>query len=170
MIKQSAETGFVLSVFKPELEGQTSPWGVHVEVIDFDRTPDGLLSIVIKANNLVSLNSLQSDNDGLRHSAVTAIKHWPDMPQSEESLELAAQLNVLMEEHQIYGDLYLSPNYDAEPQWHSPVWVCRRWLEILPMSYEYRKKFIQDDTYLTAQNYIKTMVLALQISSKIKNQ
>lgn len=168
MIKLAANTGFVLSVYKPELKEQTSPWGVHVEVIDFDRTADGLLSVVIKANNLVKVGNIQCDEDGLRHSEITPLNHWPEENESETSQQLAMQLQMLMQEHQSYRDLYLDPLYDVTPQWQSPNWVCRRWLEILPMSYHYRKKFISDNTYNAAQNYIKTMVLGLQNSSTIK--
>lgn len=169
LIKESATEGFALSVYKPELDNQTSPWGVHVDIIDFDLMPGDLLVVVIKARELISITDISTENDGLRRGTVESLDHWPEEPSNADSKMLADALLYLMEQNASYGDLYANQQYNAAPNWQSPTWVNRRWLEVLPMSYEFRSKFIYPGTFSAAQNYIKTMLLGLENSTTIKS-
>lgn len=164
MVKESMQSGFVLSLYNPELVHQSSPWGVHVSIVDFETLPDGFLGIVIKANYLVELAKMELEHDGLRRASITQLSHWPEQIEDENSKSLANQLQHLMAQNEQYGLLYQNALFDATPQWHNPVWVNQRWLEILPISYQHRAKFIQPSTFNVAQNFIQTMVLGLQNS------
>nr|WP_256448324.1 MULTISPECIES: LON peptidase substrate-binding domain-containing protein [unclassified Psychrosphaera] len=168
MVKESMQSGFVLSLYKPDLVHESSPWGVHVSIVDFEMLPDGLLGIVIKANNLVELTNMELEHDGLRCATISVLEHWPERDEDQYSQRLAAQLQQLMTQNKQYGSLYQNALFDAAPQWHNPVWVNQRWLEILPISYQHRAKFIQSSTFDVAQNFIQTMVLGLQNSPTIK--
>lgn len=168
MIKEAGTNGFVLSLYKQELAGQTSPWGVHVKIVDFETLPDGLLGVTIEATSLVSITNLTTDKDELRHADTIEFEHWPEQVANDTTDMIASLLQLLMKENSQYSELYHSTNIQSEPQWASPTWVARRWLEILPISYQYREKFVQSDTFNAAQNYIQTMVLGLKNSSTIK--
>jgi uncharacterized protein len=169
MIKENITDGFVISLHQPELSFQSSPWGVHVDVIDFDRLPDGLLSVVVKASQFGMLSKMAYDGEELRHAVFSPTVHWPKQCPSELSTQLSEHLQHLMTNNKVFGQLYLTPYYNALPQWQSPTWVVSRWLEILPLSYQSRSKFIAEDSFKLAQNYIETMVLGLQNSTTINS-
>lgn len=160
MVKESAESGFALSVYNKALPDLTSNWAAKVDIIDFETLPDGMLGIVIKAKYMVALSNIKRDEDNLASADTTQIEHWPDLEELEtEQGELSVRLQHVVEQNKQLADLYQNPMYGNEPNWNSITWVCRRWLEVLPISYQCRKDFVDPGSFKSAQDFIKTMVL-----------
>ena len=103
----------------------------RVFIYDFNKSSDGLLIIDIEAQEQVLLSQVSSDKDGLLHADVqpfinSSKQQLQDI--NSEQFELASRLlKALL----IYHPLYQN-NIEQLPL-ENMTWVCRRWLELLPL-------------------------------------
>lgn len=142
MVRDASEgDGFALSILTPSADTQSSDIAAHVHIVDFATLPDGLLSIDVHCNNLVSLTEMDIEEDGLRRATANRIEHWPDQSHSDLTRQLATQLRALIDNENALRELYPQPDYE------SPVWVCRRWIELLPVGASCKAQFFAPDSY-----------------------
>lgn len=164
MVKESIDgKGFALAYANKSLYESHSPWAAHVDIIDFETLPDGLLGITIQAKALVKLHNESIQEDGLRIADVEVTPHWPleQKEGNEDSHLLANQLKKVFDEHPAVARLY------PEPQLDQQQWVTARWLELLPISPCQYKNFIPDHSFDQAQRFVKTVLLGEEKSATI---
>lgn len=154
MVKECVgEQGFALSLSQPSNVDTPSPWAAWVEITDFDSLDNGLLGITIRAKSLVSLSNIVTEPDGLLKANISPLAHWASLDRPDIDIELQNELKRFLDKNHELSSLYPKKNYS------DPIWVCSRWLEILPLNYQSRQQCIAPDSFNVAQNLIKTIVL-----------
>ncbi|MCK5880751.1 MAG: LON peptidase substrate-binding domain-containing protein [Sinobacterium sp.] len=122
---------------KPEENTHIYPIGTLVEILNFEKLDDGQLGITIKGIRPFTINSVTTEEDGLRVSNVNFLEPWEDTP-------LASELSHLIERLQ---ELYLNyPDLAAlytDPEWNNASWLALRWLEVLPLSPKQKQSLLQ---------------------------
>lgn len=159
MVKQSAGAdGFVLSLLQRENEYSTSDWGAWVEIIDFETLPDGMLGITVEAKHLVLLSDFYYEQDQLLNAKIEVKSHWNELhneqyinPVSFKDIQ-DTYTDLLSQQSQL-SELYPQPNCG------NLTWLVSRWLEVLPLNAEMRKKLTQQDSFGLALETVETILL-----------
>jgi hypothetical protein len=116
------------------------PIGTLVEIIDFEKLDDGQLGITVKGIRPFKINSMSTDNNGLRTANVVFKEAWED-------INLSPDLDYLVERLQ---ELYLNyPELAAlytDPEWHNSSWLAQRWLEVLPLPPKQKQALLNHDS------------------------
>jgi len=103
------------------------PQGTTVSIVDFDQGPDGLLHITAKGQQEFNVLSYAINQEGLTVGQVKLIDTGEATPMAEEYKELGRKLAIILQ--------YVEPNIMYEEKLlDEPDWVCRRMLELLPLS------------------------------------
>jgi hypothetical protein len=144
--------GFALCIFDPKSEYNVPKIGVWVEIINFSQEGE-LLHIDIKGKSLIELNNVIMDEEKLRFADCCEIPHWPQQALQPIHNQLAEKLKRVYYDYPAQGELYPDPNFD------NPNWVCSRFLEILPLSFEKRQLFIDTNSFPYAEEFLQTMLL-----------
>lgn len=133
---------------------QGDEWGSWVDIINFDQGDDGVLEIDVKCKNLVQLLSIDKDEDNLHFGDVKISSHWSQNDMKTESIPLFHSLISVFEQSPLLESLYKN-DMTANTQW-----VIARWLEILPVSIDVKTLLSKDDSFLTAQEFVRSIVLS----------
>lgn len=157
MVKESNEAGgFILSYLQKEKEFLTSDWGAWVEIIDFETLADGMLGITIEAKHLVTLTGFFYQQDRLLNANVEILEHWTGDAVAPNSLSLQNikhAYSELLEQQTQLSEFYPEPNLTES------TWIIARWLEVLPLNTEVRKKLTQKDSFRLALKTVETIIL-----------
>ena len=146
------EQGFVLCVYDANSEHNVPAWGTWVDIIDFYQEGE-ILHIDIKAKNLVNLYNVTFDDDNLRFANCELIEHWPKQNNQQHHTQLAEKLKSIYQEYPEQAALY------KQPEFTNPNWVCSRFLEMLPLSFENKQLFAKEDSFQHADEFLQTMIL-----------
>lgn len=133
---------------------QGDEWGSWVDIINFDQGDDGVLEIDVKCKNLVQLLSIDKDEDNLHFGDVKISSHWSQSDIKTENIPLFHSLVSVYEQTPLLESLYKN-DMTANTQW-----VIARWLEILPVSLDVKTLLSKDDSFLTAQEFVRSIVLS----------
>lgn len=133
---------------------QDDEWGSWVDIINFDQGDDGVLEIDVKCKNLVRLLSIDKDEDNLHFGDVKISSHWSQSDIKTENIPLFHSLVSVYEQTPLLESLYKN-DMTANTQW-----VIARWLEILPVSLDVKTLLSKDDSFLTAQEFVRSIVLS----------
>ncbi|EWH09396.1 hypothetical protein DS2_12709 [Catenovulum agarivorans DS-2] len=153
LVKQAASgQGFVLSTYLPDAGFSTSSIGAWVDIIDFEKTADGLLIIDIYARELVEISNVKVESDGLRVADVTPVKHWPDAIPCANARRLSAALKEIHSSMPEYAKMYPQPEFD------NPSWVCARFIELLPLPVEKKLEFLSPSSYNECIEFLATII------------
>jgi len=143
--------GFVISSNKQNIN-QAYRWGSWVEVINFEQGKDGVLEIDVECGCLVKLSKLEQDNDKLLFADVEQRKHWSQKTSNTELALLADSLKTLFENNELLGKLY----HDQLP--NNPYGTVSRWLELLPIPFDVKNKFVFDSSYTEAKKLVHSII------------
>lgn len=157
MVKESAGAdGFILSYLQKDKEFQCCDWGAWVEIVDFETLSDGILGITIEANQLVRLTDFYYEQDNLLNATIDVFEHWTadSLPSTSLSLRGIQQAYVEL----LHQQTQLSEFY-PEPEVENSTWVVARWLEVLPLNTEVRKKLTDIDSFKLALKTVETIIL-----------
>ncbi|MDG3084880.1 hypothetical protein P7F88_01755 [Vibrio hannami] len=148
--------GFVISLYQDKATFKASSWGTHVQLVDFDKGEDGILTVDVLADRLVSLTEFDYQKDGLLVASAKTLNHWSSGSSNFENSayfeaneiiyqRLSNILRELFEAHPELRKLYQNNYFDYAE------WVCARMLEIVPIPMTEKEKFVQrlDFTQLT---------------------
>jgi uncharacterized protein len=166
LVQESAgDTGFVILPHKnlPILEdGLTSDttfnWGSFVKIIDFEQGEEGLLHIDVQCETMVSIQDIRQESDGLRKGEVSTYEYWPkatidrDLVSTSQMLSLTKNLQKMFELNPELDELY------NQTQFNCPIWVCQRWLEILPLKQQDMNIFAQANSFEKTFNSLSTII------------
>jgi Lon protease-like protein len=140
--------GFVISMAKKHHPYATSDWGAHVRVVDFDKGDDGVLTIDVLADNLVSLSGFEYGPSGILTAKIEILPHWSSICGSSEkdncpriekdgfNIQFSFVLNELFKVNDELGHLYKTHFFDYAE------WVSARLLEIIPLPLSEKEKFV----------------------------
>lgn len=157
LVKESAEAGgFVLSYLQKETEFLSSNWGAWVQIVDFETLNDGMLGITIEATQLVELSDFYHDEDKLLNAKVEVLEHWTETSFSPESL---SQQNIKQAYTELLQQQTQLAEFYPEPQVQDCSWLIARWLEVLPLNPEVRKKLTHKDSFKLALKTVETIIL-----------
>nr|WP_275658969.1 LON peptidase substrate-binding domain-containing protein [Shewanella sp. Isolate11] len=143
-------SGFVISRFDDSLPFKVPNWGTRVEVIDFHAGEDGILVIDVKGMQLVNLSQFYYRTDKLLIANVDMRSHWTEAEKDAEILAISDALQQIFEQHPALAKQYPQPRFD------DPIWVCSRFLEVLPLSLNEKEKFIQPNRFHALKTFLYT--------------
>ncbi|MCC4797247.1 ATP-dependent protease [Enterovibrio norvegicus] len=150
LVKESMaeQKGFVLAM----KEGDAiCTYGTHVQIIDFETLPDGLLGITIKGLSRVKLSHIDKENDGLWVGHTEALPDWP--PSNADTGLLGEALKALFKTHPEHAS-----QYEEVLCFNDVNWVCQRWLEVLPLANNQRQWFIAQHDAEDAMQFITVLL------------
>ncbi|MFD2166868.1 LON peptidase substrate-binding domain-containing protein [Thalassotalea euphylliae] len=151
MVRNSQKTnGFV--IVHTVGDDRISEWGSWVDIVDFDQGDDGVLNLLVKCKHLVSIGETERQPDQLLTGEVEVLPHWPETTSNDRCIQLKHQLQRLFEDHPSLQKLY------SEPQFDNYDWVCARWLELLPVSFENKRHFAHPNSFLQAVDFLTTII------------
>lgn len=157
MVKEAAgDTGFALSLYKQDSVLNLRPWATLVKIVDFQSQDNGLLAIDVKAESLVSITEAYAEDDSLRKATLSYQAHWPTQQHNPISVDLSLALKQTFEDNPLYANLYSRPDFACAS------WVCQRWLELLPISANEKEKFIDEQSFELACEFLSTLILGKQ--------
>lgn len=145
--------GFVIlahdrqSIINPKVTGS---W---VEIINFYQGEDGLLVIDVRCKCLVEIKSMTNDTDNLHHGDVITKAHWPEIGLDKTTNKLAKSLSKLFQENAELNTLYPTPDFQQGS------WVVARWLELLPVQLEEKNLFVEQDSFVKAEQFLQRILL-----------
>ncbi|WP_017221221.1 LON peptidase substrate-binding domain-containing protein [Moritella dasanensis] len=130
-----------------------------VEIIDFNTSDDGLLSIDIKAKRLIEITAVESDVDGLLKGRYHELQHWPDSNEvsnidqnNSQNRKLTSVLSAIFEEHQNLASLY--PHANGQDL----RWVCARFIELLPLDIKHKINFMAPESFEQCLAFLHTTI------------
>lgn len=129
------------------------PLGTLAHVVDFEMLEDGLLGITVEGSELVSIDQVETEKDGLRVGNVTSVN-------SQLSLEAPSDgdnklVNRLMEIIESYPEI---SNLYPEPNFNDYNWVVCRWLELLPIRAEEKQKLLSAEDKSAIPGYLEQLL------------
>lgn len=149
----STEQGFIILLQSGEPEITDIKWGSWVEIINFDKGADGVLEIDVKCKSLVSILSLEQDNQQLMFGHVREISHWSQKAKHIKLNELSSSLEAVFNNDKMLNALY------PEKPTNNASWVVARWLELLPINLDIKNTFINDYSYQEAESFVHDIIL-----------
>jgi Lon protease-like protein len=151
MIAEASKRGMGLCLLGKAQDGGFPPLlavGTRVEIIDFDRLDDGILSVTVKGIDRFRVRSLEVEPDGLLSADVQLLPSWQHAPLQPEQHILAEKLGQVFQEHPNYAAYY------PTPQWADACWVVQRWLEVLPLEAEEKFSLMASNDYHDALHFL----------------
>lgn len=161
LVKESAgDTGFVILPYEnlPNLDDPICRWGSHVQIVDFETGNDGLLHIDVECIGMVEVEDFEIEYDELKRGTCAPVDHWPsntidpEFAASDDAQRLADNLAVLFDHNPELSELYPTTMFDSK------VWVCRRWLELLPLKRTEQNVFAQPNSFRRAFQFLSSIV------------
>ncbi|MCH2058319.1 MAG: hypothetical protein MK214_17250 [Thalassotalea sp.] len=150
MVKNAAKTqGFVIAY---NTDSGISEWGSWVDIVDFEAGEDGLLNIIVSCKQLVGIGNTMRQDDDLLLGEIEPLMHWPVVTEQVQCQLLQEQLEKLFNEHPSLQKLYTAPRFDRDD------WVCARWLELLPISFDGKKHFVKPNSFPQAVEFLNTII------------
>lgn len=144
--------GFVICVYLDDEEYNVPDWGARVEIIDFEQGKDGILHIKVRSEELVDIGAVCVETDGLRKAKCSSRAHWPDLPMTEDAEGLSALLKEVLTNVDVLNKNYVETDYD------NLSWVCRRWLELIPIPMEDKLKFASFNSIGDAKTFLLSIL------------
>lgn len=145
--------GFVIIYNK----GETNEinWGSWVEIIDFNQQDDGVLTIDVKCRSLVDIDSgaMTENSDKLMMAPVKNKEHWGNISTADTSEILTQQLTQFFFHNPSFNDLYKTKHLN------DPLWVCRRWLELVPVNIFHKQYFVEGMTFTKAVGFLESLFI-----------
>ena len=142
MVANATRTGgFVISLYKKESSFSSSEWGVHVNIIDFSNGEDGILTIDVLAENLVSLSDFYHDAKGLLCANAKPLPHWSSSLELTDQSEVLAHTLALFLKQVFRDNAELNQLYKHQ-HFEDAHWVSSRLLEVMPIPLSEQENFI----------------------------
>jgi Lon protease-like protein len=153
MIKNVEQTnGFVISYFQADSAQHISQWGSWVEIVNFELDDGGILVIDVRCKALVSIGAAQHNADNLLFADVSPKEHWAEQSHSIDCEELTKQLGLLFVKNKVLAQIYQHQFTDRAE------WVCARWLELLPVPFDDKNLFIDENSYEQAIDFLSQII------------
>jgi Lon protease-like protein len=145
------ENGFaILHNTEGTVENCIASW---VDIINFDKSDDGILQIDVKCKSLITLTEPYVDKERLMWATIDNSSHWQDEPHDDITLKLGELLQSLFEENEDLFTLYNNHFINK------PNWILARWLELLPIKTDDKAHFLLPNSYLKANSFLSNILI-----------
>ncbi|WP_372881260.1 LON peptidase substrate-binding domain-containing protein [Psychromonas sp.] len=124
----------------------------RVEIYDFGQDGNGLLTIDIKGVERFTFDNITSDSDGLLHADATMIKDWQAAEVSAEYQFMLPPLKMALTSHPLYSQ------QDNQQTFDNLSWVCRRWLELLPIPVDKKYWLANQSSLAPSIDFIREVI------------
>ncbi|WP_371188622.1 LON peptidase substrate-binding domain-containing protein [Thalassotalea maritima] len=162
MVKNAHKTnGFVISLHRPEMPQQVGDWGSWVDIIDFQMGEDNLLIIDVKCRTLVRLSELERTEENLLLASFREMPHWQPIKQSENTREFSRKLKSVFTANEQLAKLYQG-EFNNDPNW-----VCARWLELFPISFDDKDHFAKAGSEQDAVDFLTAIIVEQRQSDSL---
>lgn len=158
MIKQACaeNTGFVMCMLNANGDKEKNqhiyPIGTYAKVVDFDLLDDGLLGIKVAGSYLVEVSNIVTEPDGLRLGDCKELTPWQCDIDPKQIAPMDERLKEIFAKYDDIAALYEAPRFD------DPIWVMRRWLELLPVDGGQKQQFLQQHDCNKLLNYLNALI------------
>lgn len=158
MVKEACadQSGFAICMLKPQANKENNEHiyavGTFATVEDFDLLDDGLLGVTVKGHRCVRIDSIKTEEDGLRVGQCHWQKNWTCHIDSEKIAPMDQRLKEIFNKYPEVNTLYPSPDFD------NPIWVIYRWLELLPVNAEQKQQFLKNKDCSGALEFLSQLV------------
>ncbi|MFQ3220435.1 MAG: Lon protease-like protein [Paraglaciecola sp.] len=126
--------------------------GTHVKVIDFDLLDDGLLGITVEGQRCFKINTVHTEQDGLRIGDCQWLEIWQPPLIQQDINPLDSCLQDIFIKYPELQSLY------QQPKFSDPIWVIYRWLELIPVSAQQKQTLIKQRDYVQALEFLTQLV------------
>ena len=157
MVKEvcAADASFVVCMLNAKGDKESNTHihsiGTRSKVIDFDVLEDGLLGITVEGIQPVRITNIETEQDGLRIGECEELLDWHSDP--VDSIEpMDSRLKEIFEKYPEVNGLYTAPQFD------DPVWVIRRWLELLPVEAHQKQKLLEEKDCSQALSFLRQLI------------
>jgi Lon protease-like protein len=142
-------------------------WASWVDIIDFTLPNDGVLVIDVQCHALVNITSTRLNDEQLLIADISPKPHWPERQKTMlEQVSTDVVIKQLSAELQTYFTRNSAYYQQYQPSFfQDPFWVCRRWLELLPVTFNDKQHFLAPDTFDQALQFICD-ILSIEIKDK----
>lgn len=127
-----------------------------VKIIDFEPLEDGFLGITVEGQNLVAIESIHTEEDGLHIATCHTVEAWQADTSAFDHGHtdfLAQKLHHLYQEYPDFSKLY--PQLKPELNW-----LVMRWLEVLPVPSDLKIEMLQEEDASNAVMLVRMMLEA----------
>lgn len=146
--KQNTE---LVMAFQNEEGAKQFDLGIHAKIVNFDSNNQGVLTIDVQGEQLVSLSRLSLNSSGIWVAKAQFTPHWSNIKKSKQLMVLTDALRMLYRQHKNVSELYSYADFDC------PKWVCGRLIEIMPISYGIKKTFLKADSFEEVIAFLMTI-------------
>lgn len=158
MIKEACakDAGFVICMLDSNGDSQVNshifPLGTVCKVIDFDVLDDGLLGVTVEGLECVTIENIETEDDGLRIGKCETSPQWTCELNMTELHPIDTRLQEIFERYPDVSSLYTSTSFE------DPIWVINRWIELLPVGAEQKQHFLAQQDYTKVLNYLSQLI------------
>ncbi len=158
MIKEACanDSGFVICMLNAQGDKDQNqhihPVGTFCKVVDFDVLEDGLLGIKVDGLHLVAIDNVETEQDGLRVGHCSNFGAWQCTEACISSPLIVSRLQEIFERYPELNELYTNPRFN------DPTWVVHRWLELVPVSAEYKQELLSNQDCHAAINFLNDLI------------
>lgn len=124
------------------------PIGTLVKVIDFEPRADNMLGITVEGIQLFRIQHIYTATDGLRSAEVELLEGWPASPIQPQDRLLPQRLQEVYDAYPELAEMYPDKKLD------DAVWVCQRWLEILPLEAQQKQALLASNPLPVTRDFI----------------
>ena len=124
--------------------------GSSVSIVDFDQGKDGFLGITVEANELVELEDIVTEDDGLRVGRCKPLDIIAGDANNIE--EIGRKLESVFQSYPELASLYDNLFFE------DPFWVTMRWLELLPISSAQKQSLLYQRDLGSVVSYLEDLI------------
>jgi Lon protease-like protein len=126
--------------------------GTYVKVVDFDLLDDGLLGVTVEGVRCFSIDSIITEQDGLRVGQCQWLDNWSAESAQVSISPIDERLKEIFDKYPELPILY------QQPKFNDPIWVIYRWLELIPVKAEQKQQFLQQKNCEEALDFLTKLV------------
>ncbi len=158
MVKEACanDSGFVICMLNAKGDKERNEHihkvGTYCKVIDFDKLEDGLLGVTVEGLHLVEISNVETEHDGLRTGQCATFGAWQCTDTCVSEPLIVTRLQEIFERYPELKELYTSPKFN------DPTWVVHRWLELVPVSAEYKQELLSERNCNEAVNFLTNLI------------
>tara|TARA_R110000868_G_scaffold59891_3_gene183629 strand:+ start:1867 stop:2439 length:573 start_codon:yes stop_codon:yes gene_type:complete len=158
MVKEACATNSGFGICMLNAKGDTIsnqhilPIGTYAKVVDFDLLSDGMLGVTVEGLNCFTINSIETQKDGLRIGQCDAMPPW----QLGENPLVMGSLNTGLQE--IFDKYPELQNIYPNPLFTDPLWVIYRWLELMPIEAQQKQLLLGYKDHVKAFQFLTQLI------------
>lgn len=124
--------------------------GSSVTIVDFDQGSDGFLGITVEASQLVEIDDIATEDDGLRVGRCKPLDIIAGDANNIE--EIGKKLESVFQSYPELASLYDNLFFE------DPFWVTMRWLELLPISSAQKQSLLYQRDLGRVVSYLEDLI------------